>query len=74
MVKLANPTNNGVRKIKFDLPDGGENREYSGVNFVEISKIFATKDAFLEEEEEEEEEEDEEDEEEEDPLREYSPF
>ena len=32
--------------MEFCLLDGGEGREHDGVCFMELSKIFATHDAF----------------------------
>ncbi len=32
--------------MKFDLLDGGEDSEYNGTAFVEISKIFGMKNHF----------------------------
>ena len=33
--------------MTFGLHDGGDDSEHSGINFVEISKMFATGDAFF---------------------------
>ncbi len=46
IAKKANSVNNGERKIEFGLL-GGEESEYNGVYFVEISEILAMQDAFL---------------------------
>ncbi len=33
--------------MEFSLLDGGEDDEYNGIDFVEISKICATQDAYF---------------------------
>ena len=44
---LAATAMTGAKKIKFGSFDGREYGEYSGVGFVEISKIFPTQDAIF---------------------------
>ncbi len=39
--------NTGAREMEFVLLDGGEDGKYSGFGFVEISKVIATRDAFI---------------------------
>ena len=41
IAKYSNSVNNGTREMKFGAPDGGDDGEYNGVGFVEISRLFA---------------------------------
>ncbi len=47
IAKYANFSNNGLRQMEFSMFGGGEDGEYNGVGFEEISKIFAMQGTFL---------------------------
>ena len=47
IVKLASFTNNGDETMEFDLLNGRDNAEHSGIGFVGISETFAKQAAFI---------------------------
>ena len=40
IAKLANFANDGAKKIKFSLLDGGGDDKFGGIDFVEMSKYL----------------------------------
>ena len=47
IAKLASCAKKGVREMKIDSLDGGQDGEYSGIDFLKISKTFATQGDFF---------------------------
>ena len=47
IAKNPNFSNSGAKEMEFSLFDGGDDDEYNGVVFVEVSKIFAMQDDFI---------------------------
>ena len=47
IAKSANSVNNDGSELKFGSPDGGDDGEYNGNAFVEISRILASQGAFF---------------------------
>ena len=47
ITKQANRINNGARKIRFGSLDGGDDSEYTGIDFVEICEISVSQDALF---------------------------
>ena len=48
MAREANRANDCARRLNIAWPDDGNGGEFNGIDFVEISKIFAVQDVFLE--------------------------